>query len=319
MNENKENKKNNENKKNRKYIIYLILIIMLISSFYIEIYTGNEKQTIFNYVTSTLKLSAKEIRKRRKEKFHKDILDKLEEKYGEKFVIMSEYDGDVPFGDLQQYVVVRRQDDSHRFKVQVDFDTYSIYGDTYTGYYLYPKYEKYIKKILYDEYGENVTLDRMEISPIAADIYITKDTPIEKIPAQMFDDIIGNITFYVNEEMLANSTPKEVVYKIAATMAKNNVPTMMYVGFIKKDIYKYGINLDEYYKLEDGELFISDERRIENNKKFFAFFSKNDKIYEDPYYWISIFYDENKNKFAIDDSEENYLKHSGQRKITYIE
>lgn len=315
MNENKENK----NKKNRKYIIYLILIIMLISSFYIEIYTGNEKQTIFNYVTSTLKLSAKEIRKRRKEKFHKDILDKLEKKYGEKFVIMSEYDGDVPFGDLQQYVVVRTQDDSHRFKVQVDFDTYSIYGDTYTGYYLYPKYEKYIKKILYDEYGENVTLDRMEISPIAADIYITKDTPIEKIPAQMFDDIIGNITFYVNEEMLANSTPKEVVYKIAATMAKNNVPTMMYVGFIKKDIYKYGINIDEYYKLEDGELFISPERVIENNKKFFVFFLKKDKDYEDPYYWIDIDYDYKKRKFFIHDYEEYDFTDNKDKYETYID
>ncbi|EHL14502.1 hypothetical protein HMPREF9629_02177 [Peptoanaerobacter stomatis] len=45
-----------------------MLIIMLISSFYIEIYTGNEKQTIFNYVTSTLKLSDERNKKTKKRK-----------------------------------------------------------------------------------------------------------------------------------------------------------------------------------------------------------------------------------------------------------
>ena len=289
---------------------------MLISSFYIEIYTGNEKQTIFNYVTSTLKLSAKEIRKRRKEKFHKDILDKLEKKYGEKFVIMSEYDGDVPFGDLQQYVVVRTQDDSHRFRVQVDFDTYSIYGDTYMAYYLYPKYEKYIKKILYDEYGEDVTLGEIQIySASYLDINITKDTPIEKINTDVLYNMYPNIyELYLNEVLLKNSTYKEEVYKIARLLGKNKIKTGIFIYFMNKDKYHYNFNLNDYnyYEMEG-------EKYIEFNKEYFVFFSKNFELYRRPFYQIYTEYDYNKNKFYISDVEENFLKDDSQRKKIYID
>lgn len=285
--------------KKKKYSVIAIVIIIVCSITVIS--TAKEKSFVSD-IMSNLKQSKQERIKKKEEKFKQKILDKLEKKYGEKFSIISEYDGDVFMGDMDEYVVVANEDDSYRFRVEVDFDTYRVYGDTYMIKYLYPKYEAYVKKTLYNKYGDKVTLDDIQMKSSGYSDTITKDTPIEKTPNSVLENMYPNMTIYVSEELLSGSSPKEMSYDIAKLLVKNKATSMLYIAFLNKDYYNYGINLrEEYNKYRElGSL-----KKL--RKKYFVFFSKNEAPYEEPYYWLTISFDAKKGKYYIDDMEENNL------------
>ncbi len=169
----------------------------------------------------------------------KDILEYLEERYSENFVIescvVSRYDSDIrpEYGTIEAYVYpLEHYDEKHKFRVQGDKNIFGIvdYYDTYTDIKLIEEYETLIDPILgecYDEYKFYVSFPTT---------WLNKNLPVDT-KVEDFNEMEQHTDYYSRPTLviyLPPSEPRSGMYDVSKKLSEGN-----YVGYVSyKWFYK---------------------------------------------------------------------------------
>ncbi len=205
----------------------------------------------------------------------KDILEYLEERYNEEFIIEScivsdREAGTHPYyGTVQAYVYpVEHNDEKHKFRVQGNKSKFGIvdYYDTYVDIKLIDEYETLVDPIIgecYDEYKFYVSFPTT---------WLNKNLPIDT-KIEDFNKMEQNIDYYSRPSLiiyLPPSEPRSEMYSVIKELSENN-----YLGSVYFRWFYYD---DDYDRKTRNDLGDGDGYEGHNYENYYKTIYERGKI-----------------------------------------